>query len=376
LGQELYSADELDELVGPIALYPDPLLTNVLTGATQPDQIKQAEAYLKAGKPVSEDMKTGFDSAVNALLYYPDVLAMLDENFEWTSAIGWATANQLSDVMEAVQRFRLKARTAGNLKTNDKIQVIEEGTVIRIEPADPQVIYVPMYEPQTVVVKQTNPVAPVLTYSAAIAVNVLLWDRVFNWHSYGCYPTPYGWRPPAAYYRPYGWQGSNIYRGNAWTANRNVNINRPVTINRNTINNINYRGGGNNVRVNRPNNGVSNRPSQRPTNRVTPKSNPKVSRPSTVTNRRPGQRPPVTSPTRPATRPSTGARPTTRPTTRPSTTKTNSGRGISNYSRTGGTVRSSQRGASSRGSRSYSGGGSRSGGGRSGGGRSGGGRRR
>ena len=129
MADDLYSADELDELVGPVALYPDPLLTQVLTGATQPDQIQQAQAYLDAGKPVSDDMKTGFDSAVDALLSYPDVLSMMSENTEWTNAIGWASANQLSDVMEAVQRFRYQAKTAGSLKSNDKIQVIEEGTV-------------------------------------------------------------------------------------------------------------------------------------------------------------------------------------------------------------------------------------------------------
>ena len=92
---DLYTADELDELVGPVALYPDPLLTQVLTGATQPDQIQQAQAYLDAGKPVTENMDTGWDGAVNALLSYPDVLSMMSKNKEWTNAIGWATANQL-----------------------------------------------------------------------------------------------------------------------------------------------------------------------------------------------------------------------------------------------------------------------------------------
>jgi uncharacterized protein DUF3300 len=354
LADELYSADELDELVGPVALYPDPLLTQVLTGATQPDQIQQAQAYLDAGKPVTDDMNTGFDSAVNALLFYPDVLSMMNQNTEWTNAIGWASANQLSDVMEAVQRFRYLAKTAGSLKSNDKVKVIEEGTVIRVEPADPQIIYVPTYQPATVIVQQPSGFDTFLRYSAGIATSVLLWNRVFDYHNYRIYPTPYGWRPNAGYYRPYG--GTAVFNRNVnvWAPNRNTVINRPVNISNNNFQNIN----------NRSNRVSNSRPTQLPANRVQPRNNAKVSQPRPATGRRPGARPPIQTPT------------TNRPAATANTNRSNSGRsGMSNYSRTSGTVRSSNRGAQSRGSKSHVGSGNRGTRTRSGG-RSPGGRRR
>ena len=105
---------------------------------------------------------------------------MMVANPDWTAGLGWATAHQLPDVTSAVQRFRFQAKTAGNLKSDSHVKVIEEGTTIRIEPANPQVIYVPTYQTQAVLVSHPPTYGTVLFYSAAIATNILLWQNVFH----------------------------------------------------------------------------------------------------------------------------------------------------------------------------------------------------
>ncbi len=237
VAQNSYSSAELDTLVGPIALYPDPLLSNIMAGAAFPDQIAQANALVKAG--TSSDASSGLEGSVQALMTFPEVLGMMDDNKDWTQSIGWASANQITDLVDAIQRFRFQAKSAGNLKTDDKIQVIEEGATIRIEPANPQVIYVPVYQPDVVTEQQSDGVdfGDVLTYSAGIAANVLLWENVFNWGDYHWYYHPGGFYPPAAYYRPYGWRGTGIYNpANVWRPNHTTIVNRPINVDTRNVN--------------------------------------------------------------------------------------------------------------------------------------------
>ena len=166
----------LEELVGRIALYPDDLLSIVLPAATFPLQIVEADRWLAENKGNDEAMpKESWDESIKALINYPDVITMMSNDLDWTSAMGEAVAADQTAVMDAVQSFRRKAEGAGNSArpTTSRSSTVEE-EVVKIVQADPQVIYVPQYEPQVVVVQQTVPVYP--TY----------------------YPTPY-----PCYYYPY-----------------------------------------------------------------------------------------------------------------------------------------------------------------------------
>jgi hypothetical protein len=157
-----FSAAELDELVGPIALYPDELLGIVLPASTFPLQIVQAARFLEKKKD-DPDAKPDeeWDTSILGLLNYPDVVNKMNEDLNWTWKLGEAVADQQNDVMDAVQRFRVKADKAGNLKSNDKVKVVKETEadpqIIIIESASPDVIYVPVYQPSTVIVYSTVP---------------------------------------------------------------------------------------------------------------------------------------------------------------------------------------------------------------------------
>ncbi|MDH3766922.1 MAG: DUF3300 domain-containing protein [Gammaproteobacteria bacterium] len=148
----------LAELVGPIALYPDDLLAIVLPASTFPIQIVQAARFLddyeqdSSLKPVED-----WDDSVTALLNYPKVVRMMNEDIEWTWELGGAVLNQQQDVIEAVEVFRDRAYAAGNLKSDDYQTVYDEGESIEIIPADEEVIYVPYYEPERVVIRHVEP---------------------------------------------------------------------------------------------------------------------------------------------------------------------------------------------------------------------------
>jgi hypothetical protein len=181
------SAEELDKLVGPIALYPDDLVGIILPASTFPVEIVQADRYLdkrKADPKLPVDDK--WDDSVKSLLNYPEVVKKMSDDLDWTTALGEAVVTDQGAVIEAVQVFRRKAQGAGNLKSDDRQVVRVEKEIVYIEPADPQVIYVPQYNPTTVV-----------TYG------VPYW---------GYYPTPY-----PSYYYPYP-PGAALARGVVWGA--------------------------------------------------------------------------------------------------------------------------------------------------------------
>ena len=170
-----FSPQQLEGLVGPIALYPDDLVAIILPAATFPLDIVQAERFLqkvKQDKTLKPDQR--WDESVRNLLNYPEVIGMMSGDLDWTQDLGEAVVTQQKDVVKAIQAFRAKAATAGNLKSDDKQVVVQEKEVIKIVPADPEVIYVPQYQPTTVVVQQAAPPPPVY------------------------YPTPY-----PVYYYPY-----------------------------------------------------------------------------------------------------------------------------------------------------------------------------
>jgi hypothetical protein len=218
------SPEQLDKLVGPIALYPDDLVAVILPASTNPLQIVQADRYLQKRKQDPKaPLDDSWDDSVKTLLNYPEVVKQMSNDLDWTAELGEAVVADQRAVFDAVQAFRRKAQAAGNLKSDDKQVVEVEKEVIKIVPADPQVIYVPQYNPTTVVAYSSVPV-------------------------YGYYPAPY-----PSYYYPYApgaalatgliW-GAAI--GAAWSGGRyGWGGNNEININRNTNINTGDRGSGN-----------------------------------------------------------------------------------------------------------------------------------
>jgi hypothetical protein len=146
---QLFSPEQLDNLLAPIALYPDPLLAQVLLAATFPDQIDQADREVHANGQYNVD-SAPWDVSVKAVSRYPAVLHMMADKLDWTTSLGQAYVSQSSDVMAAVQRLREQARSAGNLATTPQMEVIQNGGYISLWPAQPRYIYVPVYDPAVV----------------------------------------------------------------------------------------------------------------------------------------------------------------------------------------------------------------------------------
>lgn len=234
-------ADQLDSLVAPIALYPDPLLAQVLAASTYPLEVIQLQQWLGKNKDLKDKAlvdavsKQPWDPSVQGLVALPDVVKRLADDIQWTTDLGNAFLAQQSDVMDAVQRMRKKAEDAGNLKTTEQqkveTKVVETKQVIVVEQANPQVIYVPTYNPTVVYGPPVYPYPPIY------------------------YPPP----PPPGYYAA-GLAisfGVGLAMGAAWGGgwgygcgwgNNDVNINVNNNFNRNTTvnggNRVNTGGGG------------------------------------------------------------------------------------------------------------------------------------
>ena len=152
-----FDSARLEQLVAPIALYPDSLLTHVMMAATYPIEVVEADRWVRANPNVTGDaLRTSlasqtWDPSVKALAGLPDVLKMMSENLDWTRDLGDAFLSQRTELMDAVQRMRARAREAGTLQSTDQqtVTVQDPGTVV-IESRSPEVIYVPMYSPRAV----------------------------------------------------------------------------------------------------------------------------------------------------------------------------------------------------------------------------------
>jgi len=154
---QLLSAQQLDDLVAPIALYPDPLLSEVLAASTYPMEVAEAEQWLqdhrqwKPSKLMDQAKKQNWDPSVQGLVAFPKVLARMTQDMGWTTPLGNAFLAQQADVMKAVQRMRAQAEARGTLRSTPQEQVTTENqngqSAIAIEPANPDVWYVPDYNP-------------------------------------------------------------------------------------------------------------------------------------------------------------------------------------------------------------------------------------
>ena len=147
---------QLQQLVAPIALYPDELVAQVLAASTHPADVMQADRWMQQHPGLMSDQlaqqiaRQPWDSSVKALTQFPSVLGNLDQNVSWAAALGGAYAIQPQAVLDAVQAMRQRARSAGTLTTTPEQNVTTQGQTIVIEPANPEVVYVPAYDPWTV----------------------------------------------------------------------------------------------------------------------------------------------------------------------------------------------------------------------------------
>jgi hypothetical protein len=222
--------DELDQLVAPIALYPDALVAQVLAASVNPTEIVEADRWMQAntnlkGQALAQQVdQMPWDPSVKALTQFPSVLANMDKNLSWTSSLGEAYTNQEQDVMSAVQTMRQRAQGSGNLTSNTQQNVTSQGSTIVIQPANPQVIYVPAYNPWVIYG------GPVVAYPGWVPVPGVWW---------GGPSVSFGIGFGVGYWGGFGW-GWNHW-GYNWS-NRTVIYNRNVYINRSNtfINNRSY----------------------------------------------------------------------------------------------------------------------------------------
>ena len=223
--EKTFKQEELDQMLAPVALYPDDLLTQIMMASTYPLEIVQAARWAKQNKNLKGDAltealeKQDWDPSVKSLINFPDVLDKMNENLEWTQKVGDAFLAQQKEVMDTIQKLRKKAQEAGNLKTTEQQKVVEEKETIVIQPASPEVVYVPSYNP-------------------AVVYGTWWWPA---------FPPPPPFFPFAPVATPYGGAlafGAGVAMGAAWgyawghsnwhggdvdiNANRNTNINNNI----------------------------------------------------------------------------------------------------------------------------------------------------
>src|SRR5262245_38714714 len=170
---QLLDAAQLDQLVAPIALYPDSLLAQVLMASTYPLEVVQADRFAKTNKKLKGDKlkqaldQQNWDASVKELVSTPTVLATMNEQLEWTQKLGDAVLAQQADVMDAIQRLRAKAQANGKLETTEQQTVTVtqpqqagQQQVISIEPTSPEVVHVPYYDPGVVYGEWSYPEYP------------------------------------------------------------------------------------------------------------------------------------------------------------------------------------------------------------------------
>jgi hypothetical protein len=221
-GIRKFSQEEMDQMLAPIALYPDSLLAQIFIASTYPLEVVMADRWAKQNKDLKGDelnnalAKQSWDPSVKALVPLPDVLTMMSQKLDWTQMIGDAFIAQQGDVMDTVQRLRKKASDAGNLRSSAQQNVIVEREVIRIEPYDPRVVYVPVYDPWWVYGRWWWPLYPpyvVYPYPVGVAI-----APGFIWFGAGLFLGAYWgyW----GYWGHWNWPGHGCY----------VNVNRNVTV--------------------------------------------------------------------------------------------------------------------------------------------------
>jgi hypothetical protein len=231
--------DQLDSLVAPIALYPDPLLAQTLAASTYPLEIIQLQQWMGRNKNLQGQAladavaKQPWDPSIQSLVEFPDVVQRMAGNIQWTTDLGNAFLAQQSDVMDAVQRMRAKAQGTGNLKTSAqsvvKTETVPSGKqVIEIQQANPDVVYVPSYDP-TVVYGAAPPAYPYYpyTYPGYVPGTALMWGA-------GVALGAAAWGAWGGHWGDCDWNGGNVNINNNNNFNRNANRSANRNVNRGT----------------------------------------------------------------------------------------------------------------------------------------------
>jgi hypothetical protein len=209
----VFRQEELAQMLAPIALYPDPLLVQMLMAATYPLEVVEAARWINANQNMKGDQlasaleQKGWDPSVKSLVNFPNALAMMDGNLEWTQKLGDAFLAQKDEVMDTIQYLRSRAQTQGNLRTTAEQVVTYNDQAIAIEPTDPQVMYVPVYNPAVAYGSwwypdyppyYYNPLGYVMGSAIAFGTGLLLgaawWGYAwggFNWHNHHVYCNPH-----------------------------------------------------------------------------------------------------------------------------------------------------------------------------------------
>ena len=314
-----FSTEQLDQLVAPIALYPDDLLSQTMMAATYPLEIVQASRWRGkneglSGAALDRAMESQpWEPSVKSLVAFPETLALLNDNLDWTQDLGDAVLGQQDDVMRAVQRMRDRARAQGNLATTTQQTVVIEKETIIIRPASTQVVYVPVYNPVVIYGPawrpvhwyypcygyppsywyRGRPISNALSFTAGVAVGGILFGGC-DWQDRRFYVRPAAYTHP--WYRGYNGITINSTRNVTWTHN-------PVH-----RNGVHYHNQTVTNQYIRPGTGQTiTRPGyDRPVTRPAVPNRPSVDRPVTLPATRPANRP-TTLPadlTRPAIKPS------------------------------------------------------------------------
>ena len=218
--RSLQQMESLDQLLAPVALYPDPLLAQILISAQDPPKVTELDKWLKANQKLKGShrqdaaLKAGFEPSFIALVLFPTVVARMADQIAWTTLVGQAFTSNRSAVFDTIQRLRTLAKDVGTLKTTAQQEVSTKTTssgsnVIVIEPANPQVVYVPQYNPEvvytqapttTVVVQEDNTDEVIAAGLIGFTAGIVMGAAMDNHYYYG----------------PYGWHGGAYMYNDAW----------------------------------------------------------------------------------------------------------------------------------------------------------------
>src|SRR5437667_9231609 len=230
----VFTQQQLDQMLAPVALYPDSLLSQILMASTYPLEIVEAARWSKANPNLQGDEavkaaeQNGWDPSVTSLVAFPRVLNMMDSNLSWTERLGDAFLAQQPQVMETVQNLRQRAYAAGNLRSNDQVRVDQQGQTIVIEPPNPQVVYVPYYDPRVVYGPWWWPEYP-----------PVYWAPWPGYYAYPGYAVGFAWGVGITvgagfFFSACDWRARRVTVVNVTNVTNitNVNVNRQVVVNR------------------------------------------------------------------------------------------------------------------------------------------------
>ena len=226
----LFSREQLDQMLAPIALYPDSLLVQVLMAATYPMEVVAADRWASENRNLNGDQfaaaldQQDWDPSVKSLVNFPSVLGMMNQKLDWTERLGDAFLSQEDQVMDTIQQLRAKAQAHGMLQSTSQQRVVTQGQIIAIETVNPQVIYVPVYDPFLVYGPWWYPAYPPYRY---YPVGAVIRGAGISFGLGIAIGIPWGYA-----WGGFGWSHHNVEINVYRNANFNTHINRTVYVNR------------------------------------------------------------------------------------------------------------------------------------------------